>query len=239
METTITWYTIFVSVWIITGIIGHEREGFWKFFFWLLTAGALFWVGWKVTDGNGLVSVILAAVYLVWIIVAEPIKHKRQEKRNQARLKEEKRKEDAKKQAALARQKELEDKYADSPLTREIIRTIRGGSNDLPEEIVVYDDRVTGCTNGQVRTFGFAANRVPIFDQVYECKVGSIKIELLLRPQVALGNAINRILNGQYDVSDKAICRLERGSYSDGEIYFIEHYTSDHVLLRLKATNHW
>lgn len=165
--------------------------------------------------------------------------HKRQEELRQKQLEKERMAPILEKQAALARQKELEDKYANSPLTREIIRTIRGGSNDLPEEIVVYDDRVTGCTNGQVRTFGFAANRVPIFDQVYECKVGSIKIELLLRPQVALGNAINRILNGQYDVSDKAICRLERGSYSDGEIYFIEHYTSDHVLLRLKATNHW
>lgn len=143
------------------------------------------------------------------------------------------------KQESLARQKSLEDKFFNSPLTREIIRTIRGGSNDLPEEIVVYDDRVTGRTNGVTRTYDFIANRVPIFDQVYECKVESIKKEPLLRPQVALGNAINRILNGQYDVSDKAICRLERGSHSDGEIYFIEHYTSDHVLLRLKATNHW
>lgn len=239
METTITWYTMLVSVWIITGIIGHEREGFWKFFFWLLTAGALFWVGWKVTDGNGLVSVILAAVYLVWIIVAEPIKHKQQEKRNQARLKEEKRKEDAKKQAALARQKELEDKYFNSPLTRQIIDAISDCTGQLPEEITVYDDRVTGRTNGQMRTFDFAANRVPIFDQVYECKAESIKEELLLRPQVALGNAINRILNGQYDVSDKAIRRSEQRSFSDGEIFFLHHYTSDHVLLRLKATNHW
>lgn len=143
------------------------------------------------------------------------------------------------KREALARQKALEDKYFNSPLTRRIIDTISDGTGQLPEEITVYDDRVTGCTNGQMRNFGFAANRVPIFDQVYEYKVGSIKEELLLRPQVALGNAINRILNAQYDVSDKAIRRLERGSYSDGEIYFIEHYTSDHVLLRLKATNHW
>lgn len=165
--------------------------------------------------------------------------HKRQEELRQKQLEEERMAPILEKQAALARQKELEDKYADSPLTREIIQTIRGGANDLPEEIVVYDDRVTGRTNGVTRTYDFIANRVPIFDQVYECKVESIKKEPLLRPQVALGNAINRILNGQYDVSDKAICRLERGSHSDGEIYFIEHYTSDHVLLRLKATNHW
>lgn len=164
---------------------------------------------------------------------------KRQEELRQKQLEEKRMTPILEEQAALARQKELEDKYFNSPLTRKILDGISDGTGRLPEEITIYDDRVTGCTNGQVRTFGFAANRVPIFDQVYKYKVGSIKEELLLRPQMALGNAINRILNGQYDVSDKAIRRLERGSYSDGEIYFIEHYTSDHVLLRLKATNHW
>ena len=74
--------------------------------------------------------------------------HKRQEKLRQKQLEKERMAPILEKQAALARQKELEDKYANSPLTREIIQTIRGGSNDLPEEIVVYDDRVTGCTNG-------------------------------------------------------------------------------------------
>lgn len=239
METTITWYTMFVSVWIITGIIGHEREGFWKFFFWLLTAGALFWVGWKVTDGNGLVSVILAAVYLVWIIVAEPIKHKRQEKRNQARLKEEKRKEDAKKQAALARQKELEDKYADSPLTRKIIDGISESTDQLPEEITIYDDHVTGRTNGQMRTFDFAANRVPFLEEAYVCTYKRDEVDFLLKPQIALGNAINRILNGQYEIHDEANYKVITRTDSDGEFHHLYEYISNHVLLRLKATNQW
>lgn len=41
------------------------------------------------------------------------------------------------KKEALARQKSLEDKFFNSPLTREIIQTIRGGSNNLPEEITI------------------------------------------------------------------------------------------------------
>lgn len=143
------------------------------------------------------------------------------------------------KQECLAYQKSLEDKYFNSPLTRQIIEAISESTGQLPEEITIYDDRVTGCTNGQMRNFGFAANRVPVFDQVYKCMVESGEEELLLRPQVALGNAINRILNGQYDVSDKAIRRSEQRSFSDGEIYFLHHYTSNHVLLRLKATNQW
>lgn len=84
--------------------------------------------------------------------------HKRQEELRQKQLEEERMAPILEKQAALARQKELEDKYADSPLTREIIRTICGGSNNPPEEIVIYDDHVTGRTNGVTRTYDFIAN---------------------------------------------------------------------------------
>lgn len=244
METTITWYTVFVSVWIISAIIGHgERNGFWHFVFWLLTAGALFWVGWKVTDGNVIISVILAAVLFALIVAAramiEKNKRMRQEKLYQEQREDEKRREDAKKQAALERQKELEDKYANSPLTREIIQTIRGGSNDLPEEIVVYDDRVTGCTNGVTRTYGFIANRVESLKRVFDAEWDPKHYELLLRPQVALGNAINRILGGEYDVSDEAIRQSEVHTDCDDEIHTLFQYTSDHVLLRLKPKTYF
>lgn len=154
-----------------------------------------------------------------------------------ARLKEVKEKEE--RQDALARQKSLEDKFFNSPLTREIIQTIRGGSNNLPEEIVVYDDRVTGCTNGVTRTYDFIANRVATLQRVYNCMLHYGDYELLLRPQVALGNAINRVLGGEYDVSDEAVRRSEQHAHSDGEIYFLFHYTSDHVLLRLKPKTYF
>ena len=154
-----------------------------------------------------------------------------------ARLKEVKEKEE--RQDALARQKSLEDKFFNSPLTREIIQTIRGGSNNLPEEIVVYDDRVTGRTNGVTRTYDFIANRVATLQRVYNCMLHYGDYELLLRPQVALGNAINRVLGGEYDVSDEAVRRSEQHAHSDGEIYFLFHYTSDHVLLRLKPKTYF
>lgn len=148
-----------------------------------------------------------------------------------------------KEQETLARkraeQRSLEDKYANSPLTREIIQTIRGGSNNLPEEIVVYDDRVTGRTNGVTRTYDFIANRVATLQRVYNCMLHYGDYELLLRPQVALGNAINRVLGGEYDVSDEAVRQSEQHAHSDGEIYFLFHYTSDHVLLRLKPKTYF
>lgn len=154
-----------------------------------------------------------------------------------ARLKEVKEKEE--RQDALARQKSLEDKFFNSPLTRKITQTIRGGSNNLPEEIVVYDDRVTGRTNGVTRTYDFIANRVATLQRVYNCMLHYGDYELLLRPQVALGNAINRVLGGEYDVSDEAVRRREQHAHSDGEIYFLFHYTSDHVLLRLKPKTYF
>ena len=154
-----------------------------------------------------------------------------------ARLKEVKEREE--RQDALARQKSLEDKFFNSPLTREIIQTIRGGSNNLPEEIVVYDDRVTGRTNGVTRTYDFIANRVATLQRVYNCMLHYGDYELLLRPQVALGNAINRVLGGEYDVSDEAVRRSEQHAHSDGEIFFLFYYTSDHVLLRLKPKTYF
>lgn len=154
-----------------------------------------------------------------------------------------KKQKEQKEQETLARkraeQRSLEDKYANSPLTREIIQTIRGGSNDLPEEIVVYDDHVTGRTNGVTRTYDFIANRVATLQRVYNCMLHYGDYELLLRPQIALGNAINRVLGGEYDVSDEAIRRSEQHAHADGEIYFLFHYTSDHVLLRLKPKTYF
>lgn len=154
-----------------------------------------------------------------------------------ARLKEVKEKEE--RQDALARQKSLEDKFFNSPLTRRIIDAISDGTGRLPEEITVYDDRVTGCTNDVTRTYDFIANRVATLQRVYNCMLHYGDYELLLRPQVALGNAINRVLGGEYDVSDEAVRRSEQHAHSDGEIYFLFHYTSDHVLLRLKPKTYF
>ncbi len=154
-----------------------------------------------------------------------------------ARLKEVKEKEE--RQDALARQKSLEDKFFNSPLTRKIIEAISDGTGRLPEEITIYDDRVTGRTNGQMRTFDFAANRVPFLEEAYVYTYKRDEVDFLLKPQIALGNAINRILNGQYEIHDEANYKVITRTDSDGEFHHLYEYISDHVLLRLKATNQW
>lgn len=119
-------------------------------------------------------------------------------------------------QRSQAFQKDLEEQFLNSSLTRQIIEAISDGTGRLPEEITVFDSRVTGRTNSQMRDFDFAANRVPFLDGLYTIEGEYVKSAH--NPKEALAHAINLIL---------------------GEQYNIEHSGTDHVLLRLKATNHW
>lgn len=119
-------------------------------------------------------------------------------------------------QRAQAFQKDLEEQFLNSSLTRQIIEAISDDTGRLPEEITVFDSRVTGRTNSQMRNFDFAANRVPFLDGLYTIEGEYVKSAH--NPKEALARAINLIL---------------------GEQYNIEHSGTDHVLLRLKATNYW
>ena len=190
--------------------------------------------------------VILGFVVLI-IIVAnraansrttyKSLEQKEAEERAQ-KASEEWARQNAERQKKIARQKELEDRYAASPLTWQIICAISDGTDRKPEIIGVYDDHVTGCTNGVTRTFDFYANRVEPFTAVYEVASGrDIDIETKLRPQVALGAAINRQLGGEYDLADKGRWSRETHRYADGEFYYVIEYRSDHVRLTLKANN--
>lgn len=168
-----------------------------------------------------LILVVIFAVgfFLLRIFIAPLQKSQmikdREREQAEARAKAREEKLEQKKEA-LARQKALEDKYFNSPLTRRIIEAISDDTGRLPEEITVFDSRVTGRTNSQMRDFDFAANRVPFLDGLYTIEGEYVKSAH--NPKEALAHAINLIL---------------------GEQYNIEHSGTNHVLLRLKATNHW
>lgn len=190
--------------------------------------------------------VILGFVVLI-IIVANSVtnsqttykslEQKEAEERAQKESEEQAR-QNAERQQKIAKQKELEERYAASPLTGQIICAISDGTSRKPEIIEVYDDRVTGRTNGIVRTFDFYINRVKILDSVYDSAVGyAVEEKPLLRPQVALASAINRRLGNEYELLDKAKRSQERFLYSDGEVGYLYNYTSDHVRLVLKSNN--
>lgn len=143
-------------------------------------------------------------------------------------------------EAAILKQKQLEEKYASSPLTGEIIQAITDGTGRMPEEITIYEDRVSGCTNSTVRTYDFRANRVPFFEPVVKfCRDKPIDEILLLRAQVAMATAINGILGSQYNIMDKAKRSEERINYSNGYFSIRYEYVSDHVIMRLKPTKNF
>ena len=229
-----------VPFWIVSH--GHARDGSWTFFFWLLTAAMLFGTGWTVTGGNGITAAILTAVVIALSLIIKAVMWKvvgdRRKFKAAAEKAEQKRQGEWERQKKIARQKELEDRYAASPLTWQIICAISDGTDRKPEIIEVYDDHVTGCTNGVTRKFDFYANRVEPFTAVYEVASGrDIDIETKLRPQVALGAAINRQLGGEYDLADKGRWSRETHRHADGEFYYVIEYRSDHVRLTLKANN--
>lgn len=238
------WIIALVGAAIPFWLVCHRqaRRDSWTFFFWLLTAAMLFGTGWTVTGGNGITAAILTAVVIALSLIIKAVMWKvvgdRRKFKAAAEKAEQKRQEEWERQKKIARQKELEDRYAASPLTWQIICAISDGTDRKPEIIEVYDDHVTGCTNGVVRKFDFYVNRVEPLTAVYEVASGrELDIETKLRPQMALGAAINRQLGGEYDLVDKGRWSREQQRYSDGEIYYVHEYSSDHVRLTLKANN--
>lgn len=115
-----------VPFWIVSH--GHARDGSWTFFFWLLTAAMLFGTGWTVTGGNGITAAILTAVVIALSLIIKAVMWKvvgdRRKFKAAAEKAEQKRQEEWERQKKIARQKELEDRYAASPLTWQIICAI-------------------------------------------------------------------------------------------------------------------
>lgn len=185
------------------------------------------------------VGFFLLRIFIAPLQKSQMIKDREREQAEaRAKAREEKLEQERKKKEALARQKALEEQFFNSNLTRKIIEAISDDTGRLPEEITIYDDHVTGRTNGQMRTFDFATNRVPFFKP--SCFIPTdTDYHLLFGSKVALGNAINRILHEQYEVHDDHRHDADHRYNDNHEWVPVTRYTSNHVLLRLKATNHW
>ena len=110
-----------------------------------------------------------------------------------------------------------------SPLTREILKTICDGTERNPEEIVIDKSGASGRTDGMVRSYDFLAHRVP---ELTDSKAFSYEYHpiqnlgvtdcVFVRQQAALAEAIREILGEDYSIEHK----------DDGRI----------VVMRLKPT---
>lgn len=127
--------------------------------------------------------------------------------------------------------KELEEKYFQSPLTKRIIATISDETGRLPEQIDVYVDKVTGRSRGVTRIFDFLTERVPKLEKksfAYKTQIGDSDYtnHTYSSPEEALAAAINRILGDEYEMN-----WVYQGSYP--------HRLQDHVVLTLRAKTYF
>lgn len=152
-----------------------------------------------------------------------------EEARRQAAQQELNQKEDVR-----LRQQRLYEKYLNSPLLIRILNTISGGDYQLskPHEINIYDYYVEGLCADGTHIFDFNVNRVEHLEHVGSPGFRRNCEEYLVRPQVALADAINTAMGGEYNVNDCAM----RSYDDDFDGYF---YSSDHVCMKLKANCHF
>ncbi len=148
----------------------------------------------------------------------------------QAALKEER-------EAKLKEQEELVRRYSQSQLTREVVQFLCSGTHEQspPEIIRIYDDRIEGISQGKVRVFDFAAHGIHSFRFVVYTLKSKDDINYLVRPQIAMAEAINGLMDNQYIIADMAEKENKSEYDSDlGYLYRIQ-YTSKYVHMELTS----
>lgn len=155
------------------------------------------------------------------------------EEARQKELDEEKRKDDAVKQ-----QKELTEQYRNGPLIGDVLKVICGGNSrkNTPERIIIENSRIQGILNGQTLTYDFPINRVSALPLVIRTVDSREELEYVVRPQIAMANAINSLLGSKYEIYDNAEEKDNFQTDIDGDFYRTITYVSDHVVMVLKST---
>lgn len=132
----------------------------------------------------------------------------------------------------INRHNELIERYKNSPLTAEMLTTICSSIN-YPTKIVIYNDKIQSITNETVHTYNFSEHRVHAFETVIKSVEQREKLKQIARPQVAMAEAINILLDNKYKIYDNA--KETFHSYTHSEGHYIT-YASDHVTMVLKDT---
>lgn len=155
-----------------------------------------------------------------------------------AQEQEKRRAEDARKQEAVEQQKKRIEQYKNSPLTKEVIRVICDGNpyTSYPEKIVITNDFIQGNRNGKTFTYDFSANRVHSFKQVIRTVLDNEDLKYIVRPQIAMAEALNFLLGNNYEIHDNAKRDVNLRTDCDGDTYATITYISDHVTMVLKST---
>lgn len=187
----------------------------------------------------GVITVAIGSYFLYLILrtISRTLYNKRCKEESKKRFAEREQWLRAQEEAAKAEQQALVIRYYNSPLFKEIIDTVcrDNRSADLPSQIIIEDNGVKGVFAGSVREYDFISHRVPLLEHascmIDRCGAASPYVaseECIVRPQLAMAEAINCILGDEYTIEDRPKrLLLESGKLS---------YDASQVVMQLKAT---
>lgn len=176
------------------------------------------------------ILLLLPGVITILVKIIKAINVKNSIRREIARREFE---ENAKKQQALAEQCRLFEHFKNSPLTQEVIYTIcnKNPSVNIPERIEIFDNCIRANLHGHSLAYDFASHRVYSF----KCVIRSVStyedLQYIVKPQIAMAEAMNALMGYKYEIRDQATVR-----YNDEEDYHSISYLSNSVVLVLKST---
>lgn len=138
----------------------------------------------------------------------------------------------------LQQQQNLIQQYANSDLLIQILNYICKGNytSYKPREIIINHDNIQSDFSDHRITYDFLSNRVPLFKTIW-ASIGDNPVEeVLVRPQVAMAEAINYLMDNNYNIYDKAKWTSQKVQHDDTHCTYLYHYESNYVLMQLKAT---
>lgn len=214
--------------------------------FWLTAAGILFIILGNSTDATALTPFglfLLLPLFILFLVKILKKAYKKnimrqQEEERTAREIAEKRKKEEDKQKALREQQQLIEKFKTSPLTKEIVCTISFGDQQLPpEKIVITHSCIQGTRLGQTAAYDFASHRVHSpFSSVIRTVSNDEELKYLVKPQIAMAEALNSLFGYEYIIYDNAKRNMNFHTDIDGDSYTSITYVSDYVTMVLKTT---
>ncbi len=135
-------------------------------------------------------------------------------------------------------------RYMNSPVVQEMLNTLcNGDKQHLPEEFIIRDNGVQSRISGRILEYDFAVHRVPFLKAAHgywrsDQWQSKYAEECIIRPQMALAEAINRLFDNEYDLIDHGKTDFREVEIYD-ESYLSFTYSSDHVVMRLKPTKNF
>lgn len=210
-----------------------ERSGRNEGFFILLVIGMLAVSFQEYPGGTIAVVAVPLAVFIAIKIAGKVIQRKRIQREREEEIencRRENEKKEQEKQQKLLKQSELVERYKSSDQLVAILNYLCGVNENrkLPDTIKIDNEGILATRNGQSTYYSFVHHRIPVLPYAGGFGKGDFE-RYIVRPQVAMAEAINYRLSNEYEISDNANRTFKE--YEDGITTF---YASNYVIMKLK-----